>query len=123
MFDSYTVAQGPSYTNVSITEKKAPTDESVRLLKEMEKAAADKIINAVRVSSSKFECVIHTVKDVFSAQTRYVAVFELNEERMIAEYVAKPWGSTPESIAIGLRDAVAKEIANSIASAFDSLSF
>lgn len=47
MFDFFTIETAPEYTHhtseVSVTEKKAPTDESLRLLKEMREKARESI--------------------------------------------------------------------------------
>lgn len=40
--------------NVNLTEKRAPTDESVRLLREMEKEALNKIIKNIDLSNNQF---------------------------------------------------------------------
>ena len=40
----------PQDTTVNVTEKRAPTDESVRLLKEMEEAARNKVIETIVVA-------------------------------------------------------------------------
>lgn len=53
MFDSYAIRSGDqhhSHTH-TVTEKRAPTDESVRLLSEMEAAAREKVLNAVRLEN------------------------------------------------------------------------
>jgi hypothetical protein len=120
MFDTTYINEGPShsYSKVEITEKRAPTDESVRLLKEMERAAADKIVESVRVADSGFECVIHTHVDHLMGITKLMAIFSLNGKRMTAQYDANPLNDTTETAAIGLCDAVAREIANQILPAF-----
>lgn len=45
------------------TEKRAPTDESVRLLKEMEQAAQSKVDQSIRLEVNGFECVVHVFRD------------------------------------------------------------
>lgn len=118
MFDEYHHHEHHTAQTVKIEEKRAPTDESVRLLKEMEKAAADKITESVRVSDNGFECVIHHHVDYLQAQDRLLAVFSLNGRKMKVNYDANPLKDSPESALVGLRDAVAAEIANQIAGAF-----
>jgi hypothetical protein len=44
MFDTIKVGGGTQYVHSSVTEKRAPTDESVRLLAEMEAAAEKRVI-------------------------------------------------------------------------------
>lgn len=40
--------------NFNVTEKRAPTDESVRLLREMEKEALNKIVKNIDLSNDQF---------------------------------------------------------------------
>ena len=50
------VASGPTNTTVKVTEQRAPTDDSVRLLKEMEEAARKKITESTTVHNTEFTC-------------------------------------------------------------------
>jgi ABC-type methionine transport system ATPase subunit len=104
----------PRSTTVNVTEKRAPTDESVRLLKEFEEKAEAKVIQSVAVESNAFNCVVHGMVDGMSNRRIMRAVFDLNGKKMTAEASAS-WvssGDTP-ALARALRDAIAKEIANS----------
>lgn len=68
--------------NIDIVEKRAPTDESIRLLKEFEKEARDKIINSVRVESNILKGIILECQfDSISLQKNYIAIFNLNGEK------------------------------------------
>ena len=65
------IVQQPARTeyvdrHVTVTEKRAPTDESVKLLREMEAKAEAEVVKAVSVSNSTFECVIHQQIDNLS---------------------------------------------------------
>lgn len=57
MFNTYLVSRQPSHHSVSVTEKRAPTDESVRLLKEMESAVREKVVESVRVERNGIKAV------------------------------------------------------------------
>ena len=61
MFDRTFIAEGGHVraVNTKVNIHRAPTDESVRLLKEMETAARDKIIESVAVRDNGFEDVMH----------------------------------------------------------------
>ena len=59
---------GNSYTPVTVTEKRAPTDESVRLLKEMEEKAREKIIDSFTVNDTHFECKFFQEMDVVTQE-------------------------------------------------------
>lgn len=73
----------------TIVEKRAPTDESVKLLREMEAAALAKIIDATRVGDTTFECVVHAQKDVVSDSDMYRVIFSLNGKRMTVDHTVR----------------------------------
>lgn len=103
-----------NHTIVNKIEQRAPTDESIRLLREMEYAAEQRLISSVRVTDTTFECVVHeytSPSDGYSHTWR--AIFSLNGKTHTAAYTAPP----PYDAKIwvpGLRDAIAKEIASQI---------
>jgi hypothetical protein len=119
MFDSYVIKRGPEHTSVSVTEKRAPTDESVRLLREMEQAVENRMLAAVRVNDTAFQCVVRIHDDHMMGDKVLMAIFSVNGNKMTATHTM-PYGNNDlESAVTGLRDQVAKAIANHIASAFD----
>ena len=100
------------YVTREVHEHRAPTDASVKLLREMEQAAEAKVIEAVRVGNTSFECVVHQAHDVMSDQVLFRAVFKLNGQQETADYrcacrkmddVGDAWRN--------LRDEIAKVIA------------
>lgn len=115
MFDVYRVQSGPSHISVhkTVEEKRAPTDESVRLLREMERSARDEVIKSIKVANTCMEVVLHKKRDYLSAITHYLCVFNLNGQQLTAEFSADAWDDT-EKIAIGIRDAIAKQVSNAI---------
>jgi hypothetical protein len=70
----------------TIIEKRAPTDESVKLLRKMEKAARRKVDEAVRLSHNGFECICHIERDEASRDLIARAHFMLASERHVVEY-------------------------------------
>lgn len=76
MFDKTIIEQRTS--NTYITEKRAPTDESVRLLREMESKAKDEVIKAVKLPSNEFTGVVHLMRDAMSCNTNVAVLFKLN---------------------------------------------
>gem|GEM_PF-2896609 len=111
------------YVTRNVHIHRAPTDESVRLLKEMEDAAEKKIIESVHVKSNAFECVVHVMYDVLSDDKIYRAVFSLNGKKMTVEHRHSARDPDDRSAAIdGLVNEVAKVIArDAIAEAFTKL--
>jgi hypothetical protein len=105
---------GDSYTPVTVTEKRAPTDESVRLLKEMEEKALEKIVNSISVRDCQVECQILVEKSYLNQSNHYVVVYSMNGKKgkvqlMVHEYELR---DGPETVIAGrLRDLLAKDIA------------
>lgn len=118
------VVEGPTRTqyvdrHVTITENRAPTDDSVKLLREMEAKAEAEVIKAVSVSNALFECVVHQHRDAMSDRMQWRAIFKLNGKQMTADAETDPRKSSAympdarENFA-ALRDEMAKVIAGEI---------
>lgn len=84
MFDKLEVHEHHASTSVHVTEKRAPTDESVRLLAEMEAAALARVKAAIRVTDTRFECVVHVVEDCMNDRKLLAAMFSLNGHKLEA---------------------------------------
>lgn len=76
MFDRTVINEGDTHTYV--TEKRAPTDESIRLLREMENKAKEEVIKSISLPSNEFSGVVHLIRDHLSCQTNVVVLFKLN---------------------------------------------
>ena len=113
----------PSHTSFNVTEKRAPTDQSVALLKEMEEAARKKIIETIVVADTSFECKIHKMYDVLSKQDKYAIHYKMNGlQRNVTVNIDRYKGFTPVEVACIIRDKVAVDIANEmIATAFQNI--
>jgi len=111
MFDTYRVESAPSYKSVSITEKRAPTDESVLLLKEMEHAAAEKLLESVRVANCGIDVVIHRYEDYLTQATKFLIIYKLNGEQRRVEHSEFSLNITIELLANTLWKALADDIA------------
>lgn len=118
MFDRYLFESPSSVREVNITEKRAPTDDSVRLLKEMEAAVMAKMVASVNVANTHFECVVHGMIDHLNDKVDFVAVFKVNGHKMEARTSVRS-GTPIEEVAVKVRDSVAIEVANLIAPLFD----
>jgi GTPase len=114
---------GPTRTqyvdrDVTITEHRAPTDDSVKLLREMEAKAEAEVLKSVNVSTTTFECVVHQVLENISDKVRLSAIFNVNGVNMTATTLVDPRdadakGDLRKSFE-QLRDEVAKELAAKI---------
>lgn len=67
--------------HTTVKEVRAPTDESVRLLKEMEQKAEEKVLKAMRLESNGFKAVIQKQHALEVGDDVYVVVYELNGVR------------------------------------------
>jgi hypothetical protein len=112
MFDR-TFIQAPSAIRVEtlITEKRAPTDESVRLLREMEDKAKAEVIKAVQVTDNQFHGVLHSMFDAMSYRNRLRMIYSINGKKLTTDYDIIDGSKTPDDWVPGLIDAVARDIA------------
>lgn len=90
MFDTYTyrARSGPEFVTVNKTVKeyRAPTDESIKLLREMESKAKEQVIKAIAVVDNKFNCSIQMWQDSLSCSFDILVAFDLNGERLTAKH-------------------------------------
>jgi hypothetical protein len=90
MFDKYSLSPSPSHTSVSVSgsihEHRAPTDESVRLLREMEKAAFESVIERIDLKNHVKGTIIRKLS-MSGFDHEIVVCFELNGEK----YYTKPY--------------------------------
>lgn len=69
------------YNTTEITERRAPTDESVRLLQEMEEKAKERISDKFTISNSQIDAVAIVFYDEIMENKRNVHIrFKLNGE-------------------------------------------
>jgi hypothetical protein len=94
----------------TVHEHRAPTDESVRLLREMEQKARDQIIQAIRLEDALIDCVIHAQEDFAGARMEYLVIAKVNGQRIEARK-AFDFDVMPDAIAITLRGLLAERIA------------
>lgn len=66
---------------VNIEEKRAPTDESVRLLKEMEAEARAKIIDSFNLQNNLIDGKIYVSRDCINKGFAVVLVVEINGKK------------------------------------------
>lgn len=120
MFDKYYVDRSSGPTSVTVTEKRAPTDESVRLLREMESAAKANVLKAVRVENSPIDCVLHQLTDPLTGDIKFRAHIKVNGACIQVDHTSRMFDK-PEDIAIALCDSLSQRIAAEVLSkAFES---
>lgn len=113
MFDRTIVHQAPGQirAEINVTEKRAPTDESVRLLREMEAKAKAEVIKATAVNDNHFTGVIHTMFDALSYRTTVRLVYSMNGKKLTTDYQIDESSKSQDDSINGLIDAVARDIA------------
>lgn len=105
------------YVNTTVTENRAPTDESVRLLKEMEAEARKKITESTTVHNTEFTCKLHKYYDAANGADMYAVIYTLNGKKSQVDLSVECYKElTPEQVACFIRDKVAVDIANKMIS-------
>lgn len=94
----------------TVTEKRAPTDESVKLLKEMEGAARDKILDSVRLDKNDpLQAVIHYEDNPMNASRGYLIQFYLDGRQEVLVRVGREQNDFDE-----VRKAISSKVASII---------
>lgn len=121
MFDSYTYkTASPSYVSVDVIEKRAPTDESVRLLKEMEQKARDKVIASIELDSNLVKGRVYVMKDYMSGKNNFAVLMDINGKRVEIKISTNEYES-PEAQLQEVYQEIGKRIAAEVMPAvFDS---
>lgn len=112
MFDKH-IHPPTGLSHVTVTEYRAPTDESVKILRELEQAAQARITNSVRVADTSFECVIHTHDDYVNDGIQLAAVFKINGKRLVVKTSVKnPYTeeTAAEHLVKALSECIAAEV-------------
>lgn len=82
MFDTINLRAGDQHHHRSeVHEHRAPTDASVRLLREMEQAALDKILGTIRLEGGPVDCAIVHMRDNLADQHRFIIRYTLGQHQ------------------------------------------
>jgi hypothetical protein len=104
-----------SYQRTEVHEHRAPTDASVKLLREMEQAALDKIMATVRLEGCPVDCMLAQMRDPFGDYQFFIRYKLGTVTREVRHDFRPRFNLAPHDLreqAIGeLRDALAKDIA------------
>lgn len=85
MFDTYLLGRPRTeYVTREVHEHRAPTDESVKLLREMEQAADAKRTASMQMPGNLFQGVVEAYRNNADATIHARAVFDLNGKRLSA---------------------------------------
>ncbi len=102
---------GPSHVSVShrVTEKRAPTDESIRLLREMEQAALDQVEKSFRVEANGFSCLVQFFSRPEFSENVFRVYFDLNGKKHKVDVTTNGYHKK-EDIPKMILQAIAEEI-------------
>jgi len=115
MFDSYTTRQvTESVTkNVNVTENRAPTDESVRLLREMEQAVKDKFLKSISLNNNEVSGKFFLEQSMWGSNIYNFAIM-INGKKHMVKFENKfenAFDNEKDKLISGLIKAVAEVIA------------
>jgi hypothetical protein len=122
MFDTTKIIHSHQYgpSNINVTEKRAPTDESVRLLKDMEKAARDKVIASIELDSNLVKGRVYVMKDYMSGKNNFAVLMDINGKRVEIKVSTNEYDS-PDAQLHEVYQEIGKQIALEVMPAvFDS---
>lgn len=117
----YHVRSSPSHVSVHHEEKRAPTDESVRLLREMEAKAREQIEQSLRIESCGIEAIVHRQDDPMDAKTRFAIHYKVNGHQRkcyasgdwkadAMENLEAVWKALADDLAAYLMSGIAKQV-------------
>lgn len=78
MFDTYRVSPSRISVNTTVTEKRAATDDSVRLLKEMEEKARERIVESMILPNNLLSGTVHRQHDIINMAIYFHVHYQLN---------------------------------------------
>lgn len=89
MFDTYT--RTTEFITKEVHEHRAPTDESIKILREMELAAQQKVLEAIRLENCEIDGVLHCMKHTLSFDYMFKFIFSVNGKKMCTDYSVSEW--------------------------------
>lgn len=107
MFDTtYMIPPRASDVNVRYTsiEQRAPTDDSVRLLKEMEDAVNQKVLNSIRFDNNELKGVCQILKNHLTGDNEVNILVELNGKKEITKVKLKEWLTKEQKIELLIKE-------------------
>jgi hypothetical protein len=101
--------RGP--TRVDVHEHRAPTDQSVKLLREMEAKAESNILATIRLTDCPVDCVIHHMKSSLTQRIHFIVMYKISGKEYRLDYHSDPFvDRTPEQIVVGIKTALALDL-------------
>jgi hypothetical protein len=106
-------------SRTEVHEHRAPTDASVKLLREMEAAALAKILGNVRLEGCPVDCSVTYMRDPQNDEHRFFLRYKLGAATREVRHIYRQRmhlsdADAREDAALQLRDELAKDIANGL---------
>ncbi len=105
----------PQYGFYEHKEYRAPTDDSVKLLREMEEKAQEQILKSVRLDNNALKSVVHMYRNHLSCEIIFAVQIELNGRRLDTKITTSEWDTHDERMAkvfTGISNLISAEILN-----------
>ena len=116
MFDRTDIFINPgpsrSYSETTITEKRAPTDDSIKLLNEMTEKALTNIVKRFSTTNNTFQASCALFHDRLAHQHVFLCKFTMNGNDHTMEIPVKDWDcGTRELLVEALYTAICNKVA------------
>lgn len=110
MFNVTKINTGPSY--VKVKEERAPTDDAIRILKEMEEKITEKVLEIGRINDNTFNCKWSIISQPMDFTEIVYCKFTINGKEYSFNFsLPKPYTTmTGQEFAISLRDRIAERV-------------
>lgn len=113
MFDTYLSPQKTEYITKEVHEYRAPTDESVKLLREMEQKAKNEVVKSIQLESNYLKANVYLFLDPMSFNNMFRVVFDINGHSYVSD-IAIPTNAPTEAIVQKLHRGISDVIAQKI---------
>ena len=115
MFNTYLYPQRTQtqYVTKEVHEYRAPTDESVKLLREMEQKAKNEVINSIQLESNYLKANVYLYADPMSFGNMFRVVFDINGHSYVSDIdipTDAPTEVIVEKLHRGISDVIAQKI-------------
>jgi hypothetical protein len=118
MFDAFHLRAGDHHHHhrSEVHEHRAPTDDSVKLLREMEHAALERVLSTIRLEGSPVDCAIVHMRDHLNYTHKFLIRYQLGRHKREVRHDFQPrFGACAQGVNdechAALKTALAEDIA------------
>lgn len=119
MLDTFHVRAGDQHHHhrSEVHEHRAPTDASVKLLRELEAAALDKVLATYRLEGCEVDCIVHHMRSIMGDEDDFILRYKLGTKEHRVEHThRRRIRDTDHEARQYLADELVRELGKSIAS-------